>query len=268
MSSGLVFKTHLHPKSMGQRGHAPPAVSVANTPKSHALAKQPIMVISAAAVKNGDRDVVEFEATAVGVSGGCGGGDATLVMQRRSTTGAVVTTHRVPTVPIVGGQATFRHQKVRLGTLALGDKEMRITASVQVNGCGGLSEAGRVDFTAASWAELGASISPDAPQKVKLVQGAAGSSTPASCTLMLKKWRLTEYPPLVDYLGGGLDINLVVAIDFTASNGPPQGPGSLHYIGGGASSLQRNQYLEAMSTIGTIIGEYGITEIPAFGFGA
>lgn len=233
MSSGLVFKTHLHPKSMGHRGHAPPAIAVANTPKSHALARQPIMIVSAAAVKNGGRDLIEFEAEAVGVSGGCGGGECTLLLQRKSTTGAVVTTHKVPSVPIVAGSAKFRRQKVRLGTLALGDKNMTIQASVQVDGCGGLGEAGRVEFTASGWAELGATGEPGGrAAKVKTVKGGAGSSTPSSCTLTLHKWTLTESPPLINYLGGGLDINLVVAVDFTASNGPPSNSSSLHYIGG------------------------------------
>jgi len=269
MSSGLVFKTHLHPKSMGHRGHAPPAIATANTPKSHALAKQPIMVVSAAAVKDGGRDMVEFEIECLGVSGGCGGGDATLVMQRRSTTGAVVTTHTVPTVPIIGGAAKFRNQKVRLGTLALGDRDLGMSVSVQADGCLGRAEAGRVEFTARSWEELGATGGAGAaPKKVPLVRGGAGSSTPAGCCLALHKWVVKCYPTLIEYLGSGLDINLVAAIDFTASNQNPQRPDSLHYIGGGPEGLQRNQYLKAMSTIGTIVAEYGIEQVPAFGFGA
>ena len=34
----------------------------------------------------------------------------------------------------------------------------------------------------------------------------------------------------MDYIKGGLRLNLVVAVDMTASNGDPSHPHSLHYI--------------------------------------
>jgi len=34
----------------------------------------------------------------------------------------------------------------------------------------------------------------------------------------------------LDYLFGGCEISLQIAVDFTASNGPPQNPSSLHYF--------------------------------------
>lgn len=34
----------------------------------------------------------------------------------------------------------------------------------------------------------------------------------------------------IDYLRGGIDINLITCIDFTGSNGIPSHPGSLHYM--------------------------------------
>jgi hypothetical protein len=36
-------------------------------------------------------------------------------------------------------------------------------------------------------------------------------------------------PSLIDYLKGGEQINLSIAIDFTGSNGDPQSSTSLHY---------------------------------------
>src|SRR6266496_4790879 len=41
-----------------------------------------------------------------------------------------------------------------------------------------------------------------------------------------------EPPTFLDYIAGGTEINLVVAIDFTGSNGDPKSPKSLHYIKG------------------------------------
>jgi len=42
----------------------------------------------------------------------------------------------------------------------------------------------------------------------------------------------------LDYIEGGTNISLMVAIDFTGSNGHPSDPESLHYLGGN----KPNQY--------------------------
>ena len=68
----------------------------------------------------------------------------------------------------------------------------------------------------------------------------------------------------IDYLRGGMQINLTVAIDFTGSNGPPDQKNSLHYIG-----AERTQYEIAIEACGNIVGYYDYDQkFPAFGFGA
>ena len=68
----------------------------------------------------------------------------------------------------------------------------------------------------------------------------------------------------VDYLKGGLEIQLIVAIDFTGSNGNPADPSSLHYIG-----TTDNEYVEAIKSVGNILIPYDTDQlIPALGFGA
>lgn len=77
---------------------------------------------------------------------------------------------------------------------------------------------------------------------------------------------LSQEYSFMDYLIGGCEINLITAIDFTASNGDPRDPKSLHYI---TSDGQPNQYEKAILAVGNIVAAYdsdGI--IPAFGFGA
>jgi hypothetical protein len=55
---------------------------------------------------------------------------------------------------------------------------------------------------------------------------------------------------------------MVTAIDFTASNGNPKKPSSLHAMG------QNNQYVEALIQVGTIIEPYDADRsFPVFGFG-
>ncbi|NXO51645.1 CPNE9 protein, partial [Aramus guarauna] len=60
-------------------------------------------------------------------------------------------------------------------------------------------------------------------------------------------------------------LNFTVAIDFTASNGMPSQPTSLHY----ASPYQLSAYALALKAVGEIIQDYDSDKLfPAYGFGA
>lgn len=59
-------------------------------------------------------------------------------------------------------------------------------------------------------------------------------------------------PTFVDYITGGCELDLCVAIDFTASNGDPRIPGSPHDI----TSNSLNEYEKAILAIGGIISKY------------
>jgi hypothetical protein len=81
----------------------------------------------------------------------------------------------------------------------------------------------------------------------------------ASCTIELQ-------PTFLDFISGGTELSFTVAIDFTASNGAPSNPSSLHYNDptGGA-----NQYATAIRAVGEIIQDYDTDKMfPALGFGA
>ena len=61
-------------------------------------------------------------------------------------------------------------------------------------------------------------------------------------------------------------LNFVVAIDYTGSNGDPRDPKSLHYFD---PVHQNNQYTNAIRAVGDIIQEYDSDkQFPAYGFGA
>lgn len=58
---------------------------------------------------------------------------------------------------------------------------------------------------------------------------------------------------------------MIIAIDFTGSNGSPSQPTSLHYM----DPNKPNQYQMAIQSIGQIILNYDSDKkIPSFGFGA
>jgi hypothetical protein len=69
-------------------------------------------------------------------------------------------------------------------------------------------------------------------------------------------------PTFVDYLRGGWTISLCCAIDYTASNGNPSSPTSLHFLGA------NNQYERALYMVGGIVEPYDLSRsFPVYGFG-
>ncbi|XWS57854.1 hypothetical protein CRYUN_Cryun09bG0209300 [Craigia yunnanensis] len=69
----------------------------------------------------------------------------------------------------------------------------------------------------------------------------------------------------LDYLSSGFQLNFMVAVDFTASNGNPRNQDSLHYID---PSGQLNSYQQAIMEVGEVIQFYDSDRrFPAWGFG-
>jgi hypothetical protein len=69
----------------------------------------------------------------------------------------------------------------------------------------------------------------------------------------------------VDYLRSGQQLNLLVAIDFTGSNGSPSSPSSLHYM----NPAKPNQYQITLRSVADILLNYDYDKlVPCFGFGA
>ncbi|KAL5701487.1 Protein BONZAI 3 [Ranunculus cassubicifolius] len=69
----------------------------------------------------------------------------------------------------------------------------------------------------------------------------------------------------LDYISSGFELNFMVAVDFTASNGNPRLNNSLHYID---LSGRLNSYQEAILEVGEVIQFYDSDKhFPAWGFG-
>ncbi|XVF42550.1 hypothetical protein PTKIN_Ptkin01aG0372600 [Pterospermum kingtungense] len=69
----------------------------------------------------------------------------------------------------------------------------------------------------------------------------------------------------LDYISSGFELNFMVAIDFTASNGNPRNQASLHYID---PSGRLNSYQQAIREVGDVIQFYDSDRrFPAWGFG-
>eukprot|EP01022_Parablepharisma_sp_SALTPOND_P013369 TRINITY_DN1784_c0_g2_i1.p1 TRINITY_DN1784_c0_g2~~TRINITY_DN1784_c0_g2_i1.p1 ORF type:complete len:496 (-),score=36.33 TRINITY_DN1784_c0_g2_i1:4290-5777(-) len=82
--------------------------------------------------------------------------------------------------------------------------------------------------------------------------------------IVFKNAEIQKRASFMDYIFGGCQISLAIAIDFTGSNGDPRTRSSLHYI-----DPATNQYMRAIHAVGSIVQEYDSDKnIPVFGFGA
>ena len=79
-----------------------------------------------------------------------------------------------------------------------------------------------------------------------------GSKYKNSGELMVIRFECVPEFNFIDYVQGMLEINMMVGIDFTGSNGNPKDPSSLHYIDGNSP----NQYIQAMEAIIPIVAFY------------
>ena len=74
-----------------------------------------------------------------------------------------------------------------------------------------------------------------------------------SGTLQIHRADAVELPSFVSFLQGGMKLNFVVAVDFTASNRPPDNPQSLHYMG---NPDRPSQYWQALNAVGRVLEGY------------
>ncbi|BFI07955.1 hypothetical protein MPTK1_2g16960 [Marchantia polymorpha subsp. ruderalis] len=83
--------------------------------------------------------------------------------------------------------------------------------------------------------------------------------------LRIKSCTISPYHSFLDYIVGGCEINFMVAVDFTASNGSPFQPDSLHYAD---PSGRPNKYQQSILAVGEVLQHYDSDQrFPAWGFG-
>ncbi|XP_064085160.1 copine-8-like isoform X2 [Macrobrachium nipponense] len=92
-----------------------------------------------------------------------------------------------------------------------------------------------------------------------------GSRYKNSGEVLVNKAYVRQVYSFLDYIKGGMEFTAFFGIDFTASNGDPKTPQSLHYI----NPVNPNQYVSAIQSVGSIIEEYDSDKyFPVLGFGA
>ncbi|KUF88971.1 hypothetical protein AM588_10003984 [Phytophthora nicotianae] len=98
-------------------------------------------------------------------------------------------------------------------------------------------------------------------------QAKKGKRYKNSGMLILEQIEMFKQHTFAEYLRGGCEVSLIVGIDYTASNGSPSDPSSLHYMGGNYQG-QMNDYQAAISATGAILEPYDSDKrFPVYGFG-
>ncbi|TDH67394.1 hypothetical protein CCR75_008512 [Bremia lactucae] len=88
-----------------------------------------------------------------------------------------------------------------------------------------------------------------------------------SGVLVVEQIELQKQHTFAEFLRGGCEVSLIVGIDYTASNGNPSDPLSLHYLGGNYQG-QMNDYQAAIAATGAILEPYDSDKhFPVYGFG-
>lgn len=64
----------------------------------------------------------------------------------------------------------------------------------------------------------------------------------------MTNFKLKARNSFLNYIFGGCEISLMIAIDFTLSNGPPEERDSLHHF-----DMNTNEYLAAIKSVGSIL---------------
>jgi hypothetical protein len=92
-----------------------------------------------------------------------------------------------------------------------------------------------------------------------------GTKKTAAGKLCLDDLKVDRSYSFLDYVNGGLEVALLVAVDFTLSNGDPRLPTSLHNM----DTTKPNDYVMAMRSVGEILQYYDADKkYPVYGFGA
>ena len=83
--------------------------------------------------------------------------------------------------------------------------------------------------------------------------------------ILKSKSKLIKNYSFVDFIKNGIQIDLIIGIDYTSSNGNPENEDSLHYI----NDKNPNDYEKCILSIGNIISNYNLDQLyPVYGFGA
>ncbi|KAL3678014.1 hypothetical protein R1sor_020970 [Riccia sorocarpa] len=153
--------------------------------------------------------------------------------------------------------------KVTLAQLCNGDKDRPLKIE-----CLNFNNSGRADLIGGvqlSLNEIMRCTETGEPIQLQRKSHGVSHAIKNSGVLKVKSCSIEPYHSFLDYIFGGCEINFMVAVDFTASNGSPFQPDSLHYAD---PTGRPNKYQQAILAVGEVLQHYDSDQrFPAWGFG-
>ena len=175
------------------------------------------------------------------------------VISKPSESGTLIPTYRSEVIKKCQS-CTFRKAEIPLQSLCNGDMEAPLTISVYD------FKEGKVDKLIGSVQKSLNQLTESQGTELELLD----NKRKKVGYIKFSSIQITENPTFVDYLRGGLQLNLITAIDFTASNRSPSDPNSLHFINASAP----NQYETCIWSVGGVVCPYDTDQLfPVYGFG-
>ncbi|GMF29639.1 unnamed protein product [Phytophthora lilii] len=205
---------------------------------------------------------LRFSATALAnMDGMFSKSDPFLVISRLREDGSWTQVHRTETIDN-NLNPNWRRFELPLQQLCNGDRRRPLTLQVFDEDRGGKSELiGQVQTTLE---EIQGKRGTNFVLHNEALQKKKGKKYTNAGLLVIADVEIYREHSFIDYLRGGLEMNLIIGIDYTASNGPPNDPRSLHFI----DPRGPNQYQHAISATVSILQEYDADkQFPVYGFG-
>lgn len=207
---------------------------------------------------------MQFRASGLDKKDFLGKSDPFLIFYRANPDGSFTTTHKTEVIKNTLNP-TWKPFRVPVTTLCNGDYDRSIKIECYDWDSDGSSHdlIGECKTTLKELTK--APTSNTAYQVINPKKQAKKRSYKNSGELMVMSCKVETVPSFLDFLQGGMEMNFTVAIDFTASNGNPATPNSLHYY----QPNFVNQYAGAIQAVGEIIQDYDYDKMfPVLGFGA
>lgn len=210
-----------------------------------------------------DLIVLQFCATSLDKKDFLGKSDPYLVFSKTNDDGSVSVTHQTEVIKN-NLNPTWRPFSVPSRVLCNANKEKVIKIAVyDYDDDGGHDMIG--EFTTTVSKLLKGPGQDNTYPCINPKKKAKKSSYKDSGTVRLMSAKIETDYTFLDYITGGTQLHFTVAVDFTASNGDPNTPGTLHF----RNPTMPNHYAIAIRAVGDIIQDYDSDKMfPALGFGA
>eukprot|EP01038_Epipyxis_sp_PR26KG_P006747 gene6747-9244_t len=128
---------------------------------------------------------------------------------------------------------------------------------------------GTVDLTVRSLLDNSGTMSEDLSKSEKIMNISIlkNGKNEKGGELISKNTYIERNPTFPEFIAGGCEISLIVAVDFTSSNLVPTNPESLHYLD--PDENIDNSYQQAIRTVCSVLENYDSDKMyPVYGFGA